>query len=214
MSNQQSGTDATGPASKAAATPPPVQYIHHLKFPVTDVDRSVTFYEQVFGAQELTKLTHKDDNGEVYARVVQIPGFQPMVELWISAASAKAQAGYDFLTLAVKDRAALDSWSKYLDSLGIDHSGILTAIDSWLLVFEDPDGHRMRFYSLEEHPITHDVSTDKRWLTNPLHGDGDLTWSVGQCCALKRAVIVCIMQTDSRVQALGLHERSVQESGQ
>ena len=202
MSNQQSGTDATGPASKAAATPPPVQYIHHLKFPVTDVDRSVTFYEQVFGAQELTKLTHKDDNGEVYARVVQIPGFQPMVELWISAASAKAQAGYDFLTLAVKDRAALDSWSKYLDSLGIDHSGILTAIDSWLLVFEDPDGHRMRFYSLEEHPITHDVSTDKRWLSSPLHGDGDLAWSVGQCRALKRAVIAGIMQ--NRLASAGL----------
>ena len=87
-----------------------------------------------------------------------------MVELWVSAASAKAQAGYDFLTLAVKDRGALGSWSKHLDDLGIEHSDILTAIDSWLLVFEDPDGHRMRFYSLEEHPITHDVSTDKRWL--------------------------------------------------
>src|ERR1700758_3128666 len=119
MSNQQSGPEATGPVSKAAATPPPVQYIHHLKFPVTDLDRSVTFYEQVFDAQELTKLTHKDDNGEVYARVVQIPGFQPMVELWISAASAKDQAGYDFLTLAVKDRSALDSWSNRLDDLAI-----------------------------------------------------------------------------------------------
>jgi hypothetical protein len=71
-----------------------------------------------------------------------------MVELWVSAASAKAQAGYDFLTLAVKDRAALNSWSKYLDDLGIEHSDILTAIDSWLLVVEDPDGHRMRFYWL------------------------------------------------------------------
>ncbi len=149
-----------------AGTPPsPVQYIHHLKFPTADLGPSVTFYKQVFGAQELTNLTHKDPNGQVYARVLQIPGFQPMVELWTNPVSAKAQAGYDFLTLAVNDRAALDIWSTYLDELGIEHSGILPAIDSWLLVFEDPDGHRMRLYSLEEHPITHDVSTDKRWLS-------------------------------------------------
>jgi catechol 2,3-dioxygenase-like lactoylglutathione lyase family enzyme len=165
MSEQQTAPSTVAAASKASSTPPsPVQYIHHLKFPVADLDRSVTFYEKVFNAQELVKLTHKDANGNVYAKVLQIPGFQPMVELWVSAASAKAQAGYDFLTLAVKDRAALNSWSKYLDDLGIEHSDILTAIDSWLLVVEDPDGHRMRFYSLEEHPITHDFSIDKRWL--------------------------------------------------
>jgi catechol 2,3-dioxygenase-like lactoylglutathione lyase family enzyme len=168
MSNQQTSAGTAGTASKEAGTPPsPIQYIHHLKFPVADLGPSVTFYEQVFGAQELSKLTHKDPKGNVYARVLQIPGFQPIVELWVSSASAKAQAGYDFLTLAVKDRAALDKWSKYLDDLGIEHSDILTAIDSWLLVFEDPDGHRMRLYSLEEHPITHDVSTDKRWLSSP-----------------------------------------------
>lgn len=165
MSDQRTATGAPAPEPQAVSTPPsPVQYIHHLKFPVADLGRSVTFYEQVFGAQVLSKLTHKDPNGDVYAIVLQIPGFQPMVELWVSAASAKAQAGYDFLTLAVKDRGALGSWSKHLDDLGIEHSDILTAIDSWLLVVEDPDGHRMRFYSLEEHPITHDVSTDKRWL--------------------------------------------------
>ena len=64
-------------ASKASSTPPSrVQYIHHLKFPVADLDRSVTFYEKVFNAQELVKLTHKDANGNVYAKVLQIPGFQ------------------------------------------------------------------------------------------------------------------------------------------
>jgi catechol 2,3-dioxygenase-like lactoylglutathione lyase family enzyme len=165
MSEQRDTSGAAAPARTAGITvAPPVQYIHHLKFPVADLDRSVTWYEQVFGAEVLTKMTHKDDNGNVYAKVLQIPGFQPMVELWISADSAKAQAGYDFLTLAVRDRAALNSWSNRLDDLAIAHSEILTAIDSWLLVVEDPDGHRMRFYSLEEHPITHDFSTDKRWL--------------------------------------------------
>jgi catechol 2,3-dioxygenase-like lactoylglutathione lyase family enzyme len=168
MTTQQTSAWTAGPASTAAGTPPsPIQYIHHLKFPVADLGPSVRFYERVFGAQELSKLAHKGPNGDLYARVLQIPGFQPMVELWVGSASAKAQAGYDFLTLAVKDRAALHSWSKYLDDLGIEHSDILTAIDSWLLVFEDPDRHRMRLYSLEEHPITHDVSTDKRWLSTP-----------------------------------------------
>ena len=166
MTEQQTNTATTGPAANVAGTPPsPIQYIHHLKFPVADVDASVTFYEKVFGAQEQSKLTHRDpETKDVYAKVVQIPGFQPMVELWRNPKSAKAQAGYDFLTLAVKDRAALDSWSSYLDELAVVHSDVLTAIDSWLLVFEDPDGHRMRLYSLEEHPITHDFSTDPRWL--------------------------------------------------
>jgi catechol 2,3-dioxygenase-like lactoylglutathione lyase family enzyme len=166
MTNEHSSIAAPGPTSKVAGTPPsPIKYIHHLKFPVADVDKSVTFYEQVFGAQEQSKLTHRDPaTKDVYAKVVRIPGFQPMVELWRSTENAQAQAGYDFLTLAVNDRAALDSWSIYLDELGVEHSDVLTAIDSWLLVFEDPDGHRMRLYSLEEHPITHDFSTDPRWL--------------------------------------------------
>ena len=35
------------------ASPPALEGVHHLKFAVSDLDRSLRFYEQVFGAQRL-----------------------------------------------------------------------------------------------------------------------------------------------------------------
>jgi catechol-2,3-dioxygenase len=48
MTGQQTTPSAAAPAGSPPL--PPVQYIHHLKFPVADLGRAVTFYEQVFGA--------------------------------------------------------------------------------------------------------------------------------------------------------------------
>ena len=58
MSEKQDTSGAAAPARTAGITvAPPVQYIHHLKFPVADLDRSVTWYEQVFGAEQYVEPT-------------------------------------------------------------------------------------------------------------------------------------------------------------
>ena len=39
--------------------PPPLQGIHHLKLPVSDLDTSLTFYERAFGARRIPEADHR-----------------------------------------------------------------------------------------------------------------------------------------------------------
>lgn len=144
---------------------PSIERIHHVKFPVSDLSKSLEFYTDVLGAERQPDLDHKNPDGSVYGFILKVPGFgETVLELRLNPDQAKAQAGFDPLTLAVQDQAALQVWIQHLDKLGVAHSGVLTAIYAWLVVFEDPDQHRLRLYTLEQHPKTDHPSEDKRWL--------------------------------------------------
>ena len=39
--------------------PPPLQGIHHLKLPVSDLDTSLTFYQRAFGARRIPAADHR-----------------------------------------------------------------------------------------------------------------------------------------------------------
>ena len=138
--------------------------IHHLKLPVTNLARGVEFYQKVFGAKHLPKLDHRHANGDVYSSILEVPNLGTLLEIRHDALAANAQAGFDLLTLAVPDRAALHAWTDHLDRLDVVHSPVLTGVTGWLLVFEDPDRHRIRFYTQETHDKTDEPSTDERWL--------------------------------------------------
>ena len=72
--------------------------------------------------------------------------------------------GFDPLTIAVDDRAALDAWAKHLDVAGVQHSTVLTAIQGWVLVFEDADGRRLRLYTLATHGPEIKPDANSPWL--------------------------------------------------
>lgn len=130
---------------------PSLKDIHHVKFVVSNLDRSLHFYEQVFCAKRIAAWDHKHEDGSIYAYSLEIPNLGTRLELRLNPKEAEKQRGFDPLTITVDDRAALDAWSKYLDELQIEHSPILTAIQAWLIVFNDPDGRRLRLYTLSTH---------------------------------------------------------------
>lgn len=133
-------------------TIPAIGGIHHLKLPVGDLAVSLDFYERVFGAQRIPEADHRrTDDGSLYAHILFIPGLGTLLELRLHPARAKAHAGFDPIILSVPDRSAMASWSDHLDALGVTHSPVITAIQAWLLVIEDPDGHRLRLYTDEKH---------------------------------------------------------------
>lgn len=68
------------------------------------------------------------------------------------------------MTLAVPDRAALEAWSQHLEALGIEHSPVLAGIQAWLVVFDDPDGRRLRLYTLETHGPELEPDLESPWL--------------------------------------------------
>ena len=87
-----------------------------------------------------------------------------MLELRLNADLADRHRGLRPVTIAVKNRQALDAWTAYLDGLGIAHSPVITAIQAWVLVLEDPDGHRLRLYSLQTHGPELTPDEDNSWL--------------------------------------------------
>lgn len=127
--------------------------IHHLKLPVTDLDRSIRWYTEVLGARRLAARDHRRPDGTLFAVILDIPGLGTYLELRLDPDTARALRQYDFITLAVADLAALDRWLAHLDELGVDHSPKIVAIEGWLLIAVDPDGLRLRFYTTQHHGL-------------------------------------------------------------
>lgn len=138
--------------------------IHHLKFAVSDLDRSLSFYTRILGASRLPKLDHVNAGGQLYAIIMEVPGLGTPLELRLNSEHAAKQKGFDPVTLNVEGRADLQSWVQHLDAERVAHSPILTALVGWLVAFEDPDGRRIRFYTKERHGPEFTPSTDARWL--------------------------------------------------
>ena len=122
-----------------------------MKVAVSDLDRSLAFYESALQARRIERFDHVREDGTTYAYILDVPGLGTLLELRLDPARARAGARFDPITLAVDDRAALEGWAEHLDAHGIRHSGVLVALQAWLLVVEDPDETRLRLYTLETH---------------------------------------------------------------
>jgi len=146
---------------------PPLQGIHHIKIAVSDLERSLSFYETLFGAKRIPQADHKHEaDGSLYAFILDVPNLGSKLELRLNPEQAKKRFHFDPVTIAVKDKAALEEWRSYLDTKKLPHSPILTAIQAWLIVVEDPDGNRLRLYTLETHGPDIKPDEDNPWLQN------------------------------------------------
>jgi catechol 2,3-dioxygenase-like lactoylglutathione lyase family enzyme len=145
-------------------SPPDLLGIHHLKFPVADLERSSDFYSRVFGARRLGHLDHYDADKRLYAIILDVPHLGTPLELRLNATQATHQKGFDPVTLKVEGRADLHKWIEHLQHERVPHSPVLTAYVGWLVAFEDPDGRRIRLYTNERHGPELTPSTDPIWL--------------------------------------------------
>jgi catechol 2,3-dioxygenase-like lactoylglutathione lyase family enzyme len=143
---------------------PPLRGIHHVKLPVSDLDVSLAFYETALGAERLPEADHLRADGTRYACILRAPGLGTLLELRLDPAQAAAQRHFDPLTIAVDDRAALAAWEAHLEAVGVPHSPVLPALQAWLLVVEDPDGIRVRLYTLETHGPEVPAAGDDPWI--------------------------------------------------
>jgi catechol 2,3-dioxygenase-like lactoylglutathione lyase family enzyme len=144
---------------------PPLQGIHHIKIAVSDLHRSLEFYETLFGAKRIPQADHKHEgDGSLYAFILDVPNLGAKLELRLNAEQAKKHFHFDPVTIAVKDRSALKEWQSYLETKKLPHSPIIPAIQAWLIVVEDPDGNRMRLYTLETHGPDIKPDESNHWL--------------------------------------------------
>jgi hypothetical protein len=70
----------------------------------------------------------------------------------LDAERARAAAEFDYFSIGVPDRTALEALAAHLTALGQPHAGVHFATVGWILpMLHDPDGHEVRFYSMEAH---------------------------------------------------------------
>jgi catechol 2,3-dioxygenase-like lactoylglutathione lyase family enzyme len=128
---------------------PTLDGVHHLKLPVTDLDRSINWYTSRLGYQVALEFR---DHGQRSGVTMSHPRGGPMLGLVRAPDTARAAAGFDYFSVGVADRARLLELAEHLTALGEQHAGVHFATLGWILpMLQDPDGHEIRFYSTETH---------------------------------------------------------------
>jgi len=143
-------TDAAHTAHTAhTADAPALAGIHHLKLPVTDLARSLEWYRSRLGYDVQVEFV---EQGTLMGYGLAHPAGGPHLGLRLDPERARAAAGFDYFAIGVPDKAAIDQLARKLDELGQPHAGVHRASLGWILPeVLDPDGHALRFYTMEHH---------------------------------------------------------------
>jgi catechol 2,3-dioxygenase-like lactoylglutathione lyase family enzyme len=133
----------------SGADAPALAGIHHLKLPVTDLARSLEWYRSRLGYQVQVEFV---EQGTLMGVGLAHPAGGPDLGLRLDPDRARAAAGFDYFAIGVPDKAAIDRLARRLDELGQTHAGVHRASLGWILPeVPDPDGHALRFYTMEHH---------------------------------------------------------------
>ncbi|MEX3894024.1 VOC family protein [Paraburkholderia sp. BR10954] len=105
---------------------PTIAGIHHLKFNVSNFDRSLDFYARALGAKRLPEFDHRRRDGELFAYILNIEHLGTYLELRASPERAAREAGLDLVTFSVQTHRDLLAWHDHLEGNGIRHSPVFT----------------------------------------------------------------------------------------
>ena len=123
--------------------------IAHVSLTVSDLDRSIPWYERVFDA----KLVLAEESGP-FRRAVLVVAGQALVGLQEFPDPAdtlpfnERRVGLDHLAFACSSRGELEAWKARLDELGIVNGGVVDAGYGSVLSFRDPDNIALEFFAL------------------------------------------------------------------
>jgi catechol 2,3-dioxygenase-like lactoylglutathione lyase family enzyme len=128
---------------------PELDGVHHLKLPVSDLNRSRAWYESRLGYQVATEFT---EDGTLTGLALAHPNGGPTLALRLDPERAARAAGFDYFSIGVPTKAAIEALARRLTGLGEQHAGVHFATVGWILPhLHDPDGHEVRFYTTDHH---------------------------------------------------------------
>jgi catechol 2,3-dioxygenase-like lactoylglutathione lyase family enzyme len=117
--------------------------VHHVRLPVSDLARSRSFWEDLFGYEWDFDFPGEDGPAGVALRH---PDGGPNLVLWLEHGHERA-AGFVSFGLGLPSAAAVEALRADLDARGVPHGGIQSAFVEVKLPFvEDPDGNLVSFY--------------------------------------------------------------------
>ncbi len=139
------------------STVPAIAGIHHISLTVRDIDASLAWYQQLFGAHRVPlAFPHYDEEHTGYGVLLIEPHSGLAIGLHTNTTNEgeefhEARTGLDHVGFAVSTRAELEEWIARLDELDIEHSGI-RAIDEPFpfatVVFRDPDNIQLELIAV------------------------------------------------------------------
>lgn len=124
---------------------------HHVTLNVSDVERSVRWYQDVLGFEPVT--SYQSDT--FYRAILRHPSSGAVLGLTrhdAAVASARfdeRRSGLDHLALETVDHDQLQAWLDHLDAFDVPHSGIKAGAlpGSALITFRDPDGLQLEIFA-------------------------------------------------------------------
>jgi catechol 2,3-dioxygenase-like lactoylglutathione lyase family enzyme len=124
-----------------------LQGFHHVKLPVTDVERSRDWYQRVLGFEVQLEFV---EDGVLMGVALRDPSGTVPLALRCDPDRANALSGFDPIAIGLPDDADAYAWRDRLDELGEPHGGIVTGhLGMPVLVgLHDPDGIELRLYPM------------------------------------------------------------------
>jgi catechol 2,3-dioxygenase-like lactoylglutathione lyase family enzyme len=124
--------------------------IHHISITVTDLDRSVHWYEEVFGMSKVMEGPHPNDTGTYV--LLSNPDFSMMIGLHVHPNNkrerfSEARTGLDHVSFRVPSHSELEAWESRLTELRVEHSPIDDQELYSVVVFRDLDNVQLEFIS-------------------------------------------------------------------
>ncbi|HSN02188.1 MAG TPA: VOC family protein [Acidimicrobiales bacterium] len=130
---------------------PEIRNINHVALTVSDVARSVTWYEEVLGLIRVMEGPHPDGAGSFV--LLATADFSVMVGLHAHDVNGgerfnEAVTGLDHVSFGVTSHEELEAWETRLSELGIEHSPVNDQVGYSVVVFRDPDNIQLEFVSM------------------------------------------------------------------
>jgi glyoxylase I family protein len=121
--------------------------VGHVALTVSDLRRSVAWYQRLFDAEPVL-----DEDTGSYHHVVwklgdTLLGLHKHVGPARTEPADELRPGLDHVAFGCADRAALEQWAVRLDELGVPHGPVVDAPYGSGLSFRDPDNIPLEFFA-------------------------------------------------------------------
>lgn len=124
-----------------------VTRITHVAIKVTNVDRTLEFYVNKLGFEEMFRLDRDDRLWIVYLRITDTQYLEIFPEGEGERAPGAERTGYNHLCLEVPD---IHQAARELEAVGVERTRpvVQGADGNWQTWIQDPDGHRIELMEM------------------------------------------------------------------
>ncbi len=120
--------------------------INHVALTVSDLSRSVPWYERLFDAKPVLDEDTGPFRHVVWAIGSTLVGLHEFPDRRREPFDER-RVGLDHLAFACSNRAELEQWEARMNELGVAHGGIVDANYGSGLSFRDPDNIALEFFA-------------------------------------------------------------------